>query len=173
MKGFYLDDATWLIIYCFLPTIDNCFGSLHSYHVLYTEIHFGTREHLHPVCLFKFKKYENVSKNSEKNWTQTYASNEHPWKISTENTNFSALCKKDKFLTKKNWYFLSTFYTSVRHLRMFVSNFFQIFPKHIQILKNQKANRVQVHPGAKVNIRGSLVFLLFFLFLLCKTFLVR
>ena len=54
---------------------------------------------------------------------------------------------------QKNWYFLSKFFTSVRHLRMFVSNFFQIFPKHFQILKNQKANRVHVHPGAKVNFR--------------------
>ena len=29
MKGFYLDDATWLLIVCFISTIDNCFGYLY------------------------------------------------------------------------------------------------------------------------------------------------
>ena len=62
------------------------------------------------------------------------------------------MCKKDKFLTKmrfkkyvflseiclffieqKNCYFLSNFFTSVRYLRMFVSNFFQNFSKHFHI----------------------------------------
>ena len=39
---------------------------------------------------------------------------------------------------------------------MFVSNFFHIFPNHFQNLKNQKANRVQVHPDAKVNFRKTI-----------------
>ena len=36
---------------------------------------------------------------------------------------------------------------------MLLPNFFQNFSKQFQILKNQKAYRVQVHPGAKVNFR--------------------
>ena len=56
---------------------------------------------------------------------------------------------------QKICYFVSKIFTSVQHLRIFVSNFFQIFPKHFQNLKNQKANRVQVHPGAKVNFRPT------------------
>ena len=31
------------------------------------EIHFGSRVHMHPVWFSKFKKYENISKKSEKN----------------------------------------------------------------------------------------------------------
>ena len=63
---------------------------------LIRERRFGSRVHLHPVLFSKFEKYENASKKSEKNWAETYASVEPSCKISTENTNFSALCKKDK-----------------------------------------------------------------------------
>ena len=36
MKGFYLDDATWLLIVCFISNIDNCFESFDlSSHVLH------------------------------------------------------------------------------------------------------------------------------------------
>ena len=53
-----------------------------------------------PGLPFEFSKFENASEKSEKNWAETYASNERPWKFSTENTFFPALGKKDKFLTK-------------------------------------------------------------------------
>ena len=67
---------------------------------IYREWRFGARVHLNAVLFSKFEKYENALKKSKKNWAETYTSVEHSCKISTENTNFSALCKKDKFLTK-------------------------------------------------------------------------
>ena len=113
---------------------------------------------MHPVCFSKLKKREKTSKKSEKISTQTYASNEHSWKISTGNKNFAPFAKKTKsvaemrfkntfFLTRiclfctghKNCYFLSKFFTSVHYLYMFVSNCFQIFSKYFHIfliLKN-------------------------------------
>ena len=38
MKGFCLDNSTWLFIAFLLSTIDNCFGSFHSYPMLYITI---------------------------------------------------------------------------------------------------------------------------------------
>ena len=66
------------------------------------------RNPLAPGCIctrYAFRNLKNMKilrKNLKKNWTQTYASNEHSWKISTENNNFYALWKKDKFLLWKH-----------------------------------------------------------------------
>ena len=48
-----------------------------------------------------FFEYENVSKNSAKNWAWTYSSTQQSCKFSTGNINFCGLCKKDKNLTDK------------------------------------------------------------------------
>ena len=49
------------------------------------------------------------------------------------------------------FYFLSKIFTSVRYLRMFVSNFFQIYRSIFIFVKFRKAYRMRMHPGVKVD----------------------
>ena len=121
----------------------------------YSEIHFGTRVHLHLVCFLIFQILKMLRKNLKKighkhtqvsNTRENFRQKITIFLLCAKKTNFRQKLRSKKicflseiclFYTKqKNWYFLSKFFTSVRHLRMFVSNFFQIFPKHFQILKN-------------------------------------
>ena len=60
---------------------------------------------------------------------------------------------------QKICYFLSNFFTSVRYLRMFVSNFFRFFQSIFIFFKFRKQNRVHVHPGIKVDFRNMRNFL--------------
>ena len=62
---------------------------------------FGARAHLSPAAFPIFLIFENASKNSEKNYAEIYSRMQHSCKFSTENINFCALCKKDKYLTDK------------------------------------------------------------------------
>ena len=65
------------------------------------EIHPGSRAHLHPGAFSIFLNFENASKKSKKNCAETYSCIKYSCKFSTENINFCALCKKDKYLTDK------------------------------------------------------------------------
>ena len=106
------------------------------------EIHFGTRVHMHPVCFSKFKKYENISRKSEKNWTQTYASKEHSWKFRQKITKFLLCAKKTNFWQKtfEKLLFSVDFFYECPLLAyvcvQFFSDFFEIFSYFLNFEKH-------------------------------------
>ena len=53
------------------------------------------------------------------------------------------------YIGRKNWYFLSKFYTSVEYFNMFMSNFFQNFSKHFRILKRSETKPGAYEPGSQ------------------------
>ena len=65
------------------------------------EIRFGARAHMLPGTVPIFLNFENASKISEKICAETYSCAHCSCKFSTENINFCALRKKDKYLTDK------------------------------------------------------------------------